>query len=317
MLATTGGEPFDDPEWAFEPKWDGIRAIAVCDGSSTILISRNRRDITAAYPELHKLHEQLVALDAMVDGEIVAFEAGTPSFQLLQRRMHVRDVSQIERLTREIPVTFLAFDLLYMDERDLTSLSYQERRERLEAALVPSERLQLSPSVIGEGTALFRAVAEQGMEGVVGKKLGSRYVPGERSRSWLKFKTSFDVDVVVVGWSEGSGQRKGTVGSLVMGLYDADRIHYAGQVGTGFTQHTLADLRRRLVDLGEAPVPFDPDVLRAAPELRNVRWVPPELVATVEHRQVTAAGRLRAPSFKGLRTDKRPDQCTIDQLAAG
>jgi bifunctional non-homologous end joining protein LigD len=160
-------------------------------------------------------------------------------------------------------------------------------------------------------------VAEQGLEGVVGKKLGSRYVPGERSRSWLKFKTSFDVDVVVVGWSEGSGQRKGTVGSLVMGLYDEERMHYAGQVGTGFTQHTLADVRQRLVDLGEGPVPFDSDVLRAAPELRNVRWVPPELVATVEHRQVTAAGRLRAPSFKGLRTDKRPDQCTIDQLAAG
>jgi bifunctional non-homologous end joining protein LigD len=231
--------------------------------------------------------------------------------------MHVRDVSQIERLIREIPVTFLAFDLLYMDERDLTSLSYQERRERLEAALVPSERLQISPSVIGEGTALFRAVAEQGMEGVVGKKLGSRYHPGDRTRSWLKFKTSFEIDVVVVGWSEGSGGRKGTVGSLAMGLYDEDRLHYAGQVGTGFTQHTLADTLRHLVDVGEGPVPFDAEVLRAAPELRNVRWVPPELVATVEHRQVTAAGRLRAPSFKGLRTDKRPDECTIDQLAAG
>lgn len=317
MLATSGGEPFDDPEWAFEPKWDGIRAIAVCDGSSTVLVSRNRRDITAAYPELHKLHEQLVALDAMVDGEIVAFEAGTPSFQLLQRRMHVRDVSQIERLTREIPVTFLAFDLLYMDERDLTPLTYQERRDRLEAALVPSDRLQVSPSVIGEGRALFSAVAEQGMEGVVGKKLGSRYTPGERSKSWLKVKTSFDVDVVVVGWSEGSGQRQGTVGSLVMGLYDEGRMHYAGQVGTGFTKDTLAEVRRRLLDLGEGPVPFDSDVLRAAPELRDVRWVPPELVATVEHRQVTAAGRLRAPSFKGLRADKRPDQCTVDQLAAG
>ena len=316
MLATPGGEPFDDPEWAFEPKWDGIRAIAMCDPSSTTLISRNRKDITAAYPELHRLHEHLVALDAMVDGEIVAFEAGRPAFQLLQRRMHVRDRPQIERLSREIPVTFMAFDLLYMDERDLTSLSYQERRQRLEAGLVPSDVVQLSPSTVGDGIALFRAVAEQQMEGVVGKKLSSRYVPGERSRQWLKIKTSFEVDVVIVGWSEGSGQREGTVGSLVMGLYDEDRLRYVGQVGTGFNQRTLVDTLRLLIELGEGSPPFDSDVLRTASELRKARWVPPQLVATVEYRQVTSAGRLRAPSFKGIRADKPPGQCTVDQLLA-
>jgi len=314
MLAGMGGDPFDDPEWAFEPKWDGVRAIATCRDWSTTLISRNRKDITAAYPELHRLHEQFAALDVMVDGEIVALEGGTPSFQLLQRRMHVRDGAQLERLSREIPVTYMVFDVLYMDERNLISMSYRERRERLEAVFVPTGIVQLSPSTVGEGMALFHAVAEQQMEGVVAKKLSSRYLPGERTREWLKIKTSFDADVVIVGWSEGSGQREGTLGALVMGLYDAGTLRYAGKVGTGFDRHTLADTFGRLVELGESPPPFEADVLRSASELRKVHWVPPRLVATVEYRQVTSAGRLRSPSFKGLRTDKRPDQCTVDQL---
>jgi bifunctional non-homologous end joining protein LigD len=314
MLATSGGEPFNDPDWAFEPKWDGVRAIAICDGGSTTLISRNGKDITVAYPELHRLHQQIAALDSMVDGEIVAFEEGTPSFQLLQRRMHVRDPAQVERLSRQIPVTFFAFDLLYLDEGDLTSASYQDRRERLEAVLVPSGFVQISPATLGEGVALYEAAAEQRLEGVVAKRLGSTYVPGERSRDWIKIKTKDDADVVIVGWSEGSGNRVGTIGSLVMGLYDDGELRYVGQVGTGFTQDTLAETLGRLKEMGEGEAPFGPDMLRSATELRKVRWIPPRLVATVEYRQVTSAGRLRAPSFKGLRTDKRPDQCTIDQL---
>lgn len=314
MLATVGGEAYDDPAWAFEPKWDGIRAIAICDASSTTLVSRNRRDITPAYPELQGLHLQLAALDAMVDGEIVAFEDGKPSFQVLQRRMHVRDSKQIERLIKEIPVTFMAFDLIYADESDLTGLTYQERRERLEAILVPSKIVQLSPAVIGDGVALYEAAAEQHLEGIVAKRLGSSYAPGDRSRDWVKIKTSADADVVIVGWSEGSGARSGTIGSLVMGLYEGEDLRYVGQVGTGFNQRTLADAMERLQGLGEAPPPFAPEILRSAPELRKAHWVPPRLVAMVEYRQVTSARRLRAPAFKGFREDKLPEQCTIDQL---
>lgn len=314
MLATLGGHPFDDPEWAFEPKWDGVRAIAICEGSSTTLISRNRKDITAAYPELQRLHQQVAALDSMVDGEIVAFEGGTPSFQLLQRRMHVRDPAQVERLVRQIPVTFFAFDLLYLDERDLTSVSYSERRERLEAVLVPSDFARMSPATMGEGVALYNAAAEQHLEGIVAKKVESRYVPGQRSREWVKIKTKDDADVVIVGWSEGSGNRAGTIGSLVMGLYDESALRYVGQVGTGFTQDTLAETMSRLEALGETEAPFGPEVLRSAAELRKVHWVPPELVAIVEYRQVTSAGRLRAPAFKGFREDKDPRECTFDQL---
>ncbi|HEY4607511.1 MAG TPA: non-homologous end-joining DNA ligase, partial [Acidimicrobiia bacterium] len=313
MLATSAQEPFDDPEWAFEPKWDGIRAIADCNPTAR-LISRNRRDITAGYPELSRLHERLVALDAMIDGEIVAFDESGPSFQKLQRRMHLRDPVQIERLMKTIPVVFMAFDILYLDGHDLTSLSYSQRRERLETALVLSDEVQLSPSTLGDGIALFRAIAERGMEGVVAKRLDSGYEPGTRSRAWLKLKTSFDADVVIVGWTLGSGRREGTVGSMVMAMYDQGTLRYVGQVGTGFDQSSLEEARQLLIGLGEAPPPFDREVLRGAPELRKARWVPPVLVAAVEHRQVTSAGRLRAPSFKGFREDKRPEECTVDQL---
>jgi len=316
MLATLASDPFDDPEWAFEPKWDGIRAIAICDGATTLL-SRNQRDITAAYPELHRLHDQLVAHDAMVDGEIVALENGVPSFQLLQRRMHVRDPEQIERLTKEIPVCFMVFDALYLDGENLTSLSYEERRERLEACVVPSPILQLSPSTIGNGVALFDAVAKQQMEGVMGKKLTSTYEPGGRSKYWLKFKTKFDADVVIVGWTEGTGHRIGTIGSLAMAVYDDGELRYVGQVGTGFTERTLPETMKRLEELGEVDDLFPPGTVRPAYGPRTVHWVPPRLVAMVEYRQVTAAGRLRVPSFKGLRDDKLPEQCTFDQLQIG
>jgi bifunctional non-homologous end joining protein LigD len=163
--------------------------------------------------------------------------------------------------------------------------------------------------------ALYEAAAEQRLEGIVAKRLGSIYVAGERSRDWIKIKTKDDADVVIVGWSEGSGNRVGTIGSLVMALYHDGVLRYVGQVGTGFTQGTLAETLSHLVGLGEAEAPFSPEILRSARELRKVRWVPPRLVAMVEYRQVTSAGRLRAPSFKGLRTDKRPDECTVDQLA--
>jgi bifunctional non-homologous end joining protein LigD len=208
----------------------------------------------------------------------------------------------------------MAFDLLYADERDLTTLSYQERRERLEAILVPSDILRISPAVIGDGVALYRAAAEQHLEGVMAKTLTSTYQPGARSRDWVKIKTSADADVVIVGWSEGSGMREGTIGSLAMAMYDDGELRYVGQVGTGFKKQTLGEIMGQLEELGEGQRPFGSDILRSAPELRRTHWVPPRLVATVEYRQVTSAGRLRSPSFKGFREDKLPEQCTFDQL---
>ncbi|MGH8926791.1 MAG: non-homologous end-joining DNA ligase [Acidimicrobiia bacterium] len=314
MLATLTDRAFDDPEWSFEPKWDGIRAIAICN-QSTVLMSRNDNDITAGYPELVRLHEQLVAFEGMLDGEIVAFEEGKPSFQKLQSRMHVRDKAQLERAVQTAPVTFMVFDLLYLDGRDLTELPLTERRRLLEESVVPSERVQVSPSVIGEGVVLFEAAATQELEGIVAKRLSSRYELGSRSRSWLKVKTVLDADVVVVGWVEGGGARGGTIGSLVMAVYDGKKLRYVGNVGTGFTQRSLKDLQAKLEGLDQTAAPFETTVLKERPELRKAHWVAPVLVAKVEYRQLTSAGRLRVPAFQGLRDDKAPKDCTFDQLS--
>jgi bifunctional non-homologous end joining protein LigD len=311
MLATLTGEAFDDPDWGYEPKWDGIRAIAICD-EETHLITRNDKDVTVAYPELRRLYEQTVALDAMLDGEIVAFENGVPSFQRLQQRMHLRDERKIEEMTRLIPVVYMVFDLLYLDGRDLTGLPLRERQRVMGEAIVPSEQIQVSPSTEEAGRALYQAAADQGLEGIMAKRLDSRYVPGARSKDWLKVKVSFDADVVIVGWTDGEGARAGTIGSLVMAVYDNSDLRYVGNVGTGFGRGLLEEAMERLGALEESE-PWFTD--RA--ELRRAHWVPPSLVGTVEHRGVTSAGRLRAPAFKGFREDKRPEECTYDQLSAG
>lgn len=184
MLATLVGEPFDDPEWLFEPKWDGIRAIAVC-GEDTRLFSRSSEDITMAHPELNRIHNQTVALDAMLDGEIVALEDGIPSLQLLQRRVRAGDEGDIEQVAKQIPVVFIVFDLLYLDGVDLTSRPLDERRALLQETIVPTDRISLSPVTEGDGVALGEAVAEQGLAGIVAKRRTSTYQPGATSREWL------------------------------------------------------------------------------------------------------------------------------------
>lgn len=184
MLAVRTGEPFDDPDWLFEPEWDGIRSMAVC-GEDTRLISRNREDITLVYPELNRIHNHVVALDAMLDGVIVTLEEGIPSLRLLKRRMHLRDKGAISQIAKRIPVIYMVFDLLYLDGKDLTSLALAERRAMLEETIVPSDRISLSPVTESDGIALLKAVAEQGLAGVVAKRRTSTYQAGATSREWL------------------------------------------------------------------------------------------------------------------------------------
>jgi bifunctional non-homologous end joining protein LigD len=313
MLATLVAEAFDDDEWGFEPKWDGIRAIAICE-ESTNLISRNGKDVTVAYPELQEIKKRLVALDAMVDGEIVTLVGGSPSFEKLQSRMHVRNEREIERLSKLIPVSYVAFDLIYLDGHSLVGEPFSERRRLLEETIVPAPTVQLSPVVYGEGLTLFEAARANRLEGIVAKKLTSPYEPGRRARSWLKVKTTMEADVVVAGWSEGEGARSGKLGSLVLGAYENGTLRFVGGVGTGFTEQTLKAVRDRLSKVPADEPPFPKEEIRGKPELRRVHWVRPELVATVEFRQLTSAGKLRAPAFKGLRDDKDPRECTLDQL---
>jgi len=314
MLATLAARSFDDPGFQFEPKWDGVRALAIC-AENTLLFSRLGNEITDGYPELSALHRRLVATDAVIDGEIVAFDDGTPSFQKLQQRMHVRDRRQVEQLMKSVPVVFMAFDIIYLDGRDLTTVSLEERRRLLEEVVVVDDHLQISPAIRGDGIALFEAAKAQDLEGIVAKRMTSTYRPGARSKDWLKIKTVFDLDAVVVGWTEGTGSRQATIGSLVLALYDGDDLAYIGNVGTGFNQGSLDDALSRLKALGEAPAPFTSQVIKGRPELRKARWVPPTLVAKIQYRQLTAAGRLRAPSFLGFRDDKKPQDCTVEQLA--
>lgn len=314
MLATLAEVPFDDDDWAFEPKWDGVRAIAFCD-EGTRLVSRNAKDITVAYPELAGLHDRLVARDAMLDGEIVAIHDGRPSFERLQSRMHVRNKHEIERLAKTTPVSYVAFDLLYLDGRSLVSLPFEERRKMLESTVVPNDSVQLSPSFPGKGIALHEAARAQSLEGIMAKKLTSRYEPGRRAKTWLKIKTVFDVDVVIGGWLAGEGGRSGEIGSLLLGAYEDGELRFVGAVGTGFDRKSLALVKSKLKELGASGPPFSQASLAGSkPQLRHATWVRPELVALVEFRELTSAGKLRAPSFKGLRDDKDPKDCTFEQL---
>lgn len=315
MLATLTGKAFDDPDWLFEPKWDGIRALAICS-DTTRLITRNDKDVTVAYPELAKLHNRVVALDAVLDGEIVAFEESVPSFQKLQQRMHLRDERRIEQAMKTIPVVYMVFDILYVDRSDLTGETLETRRRILEELIVPSEQIQLSPATPGTGIALFDAAKKTGLEGVMAKRASSTYSPGARSRDWLKVKVTFDADVVIAGWTDGEGRRSGSLGSLVMAVYDGEELRYVGNVGTGFDAATLTETMERLRGLDEVDAPFRADLIRSRAELKQAHWVEPSLVASVEHRQLTDAGRLRAPAFKGFREDKTPAQCTWEQLSA-
>ena len=314
MLATLGNDPFDDPAWSFEPKWDGIRVIATCT-HETRLVSRNRHDVTVAYPELSGLHDRLVATSAMLDGEVIAMEHGVPSFQALQHRMHLRKPADVERAARSDPVTYMAFDLLYLDGVDQTDRPLTERQDLLGEIVVASTALQVSPVVVGSGEALYEAAKAQGLEGVMAKRIDSRYHPGRRSPDWVKIKLVLDAEVVILGWRPGAGNRSGTIGSLVLGAYDGDRLRYVGNVGTGFDRNSLATVLAELESRPRSEPVLDAPERRAVPQVRQVRWVEPELVATVEYRQLTDAGRLRAPSFKGLRDDKEPRQCRFEDLA--
>jgi bifunctional non-homologous end joining protein LigD len=318
MMATLRQEAFDDESWLFEPKWDGIRALAVC-GEVTRLFSRNQNDITHTYPELENLHQRLVAIDAIVDGEIVAFENGRPSFERLQSRINLQNDHDIQRATKSIPVSFIAFDVLYVDGRSKIDLPVEDRKSFLEDLVVPSPKVHVSTVVEGEGIALAKAARERGLEGIVAKKKGGPYRPGRRGREWLKIKVTHDADVVIGGWSPGEGARSSHFGSLLVGAYDDEGLRFLGAVGTGFTAKTLDEVVARLKELESDECPFAEGAAgikggRFGKPIRNPHWVRPELVARVEFRELTSGMRLRAPSFKGLRNDKDPEECLLDEV---
>jgi bifunctional non-homologous end joining protein LigD len=307
MMARLGPLPPDDERWAYEIKWDGVRAIAHSEPGRLRFQSRNLHEITPRYPELSRLNRALSHHRAILDGEIVALDAeGRPSFGALQRRMHLASESAVRRLARDAPVTYMIFDLLWLDGHSLMELSYEERRARLAELDLNGERWRTPDYVAGRGADVLRATAEQGLEGVVAKRLDSPYEPGRRSPCWVKVKNLNRQEVVVGGWMPGEGRRRERIGALLVGVREDGRLRYAGKVGTGFTETELDRLSRLLEPLERDASPFDAPVQPDVP--RGAVWVEPRYVAEVEFREWTQGGQLRAPSYKGLRDDKPPEE---------
>ncbi|HEX7298203.1 MAG TPA: DNA ligase D [Solirubrobacteraceae bacterium] len=315
MMARLDKLPRDDERWAFEIKWDGVRAITHSEPGRLRLHSRNLLDITPRYPELSRLNRALSHHRAVLDGEVVALDAeGRPSFGALQRRMHVASESAVRRLAKETPVTYVIVDLLWLDGHSLMELPYTERRARLaELELGDGERWRVPDYVTGHGAELLEATAQQGLEGVIAKRLDSPYEPGRRSPCWLKIKNLHRQEVVIGGWVPGDGKRRDRIGALLIGVYDeSGRLRHVGRVGTGFTEAELDRLAELLRPLERKDSPFAP----GGPKIpRNAVFVDPRLVAEVEFREWTEGGQLRAPSYKGLRDDKPAEQVVREEEA--
>ncbi len=309
MLARAGGLPRDEGNWSFEVKWDGIRAIGYLQPGRIRLESRNLRDITAGYPELRGILLDLGMREAVLDGELVAFdEDGRPSFARLQRRMHVTAPAAVRRLAASTPVVYAIFDLLYLDGHPLLELPYGVRRRRLEELALEGPAWRVPAVHVGEGSRLLAATVQQGLEGIVAKRLDSTYDPGRRSGVWIKVKNTRRQELVIGGWIPGEGRRAQRIGALLMGYHQHGRFRSAGRVGTGFTEATLDDLRERLAPLERDSSPFTD----GPKPPREAKFVEPCLVAEIEFTEWTADGVLRAPSFKGLRHDKSPREVVLE-----
>ncbi len=350
MLAAAGELPRARGGWAFEIKWDGVRAIAYWRPGRWHLESRSRKDITVRYPELRALGRQLGAREAVLDGEVVALDdQGRPSFEHLQRRMHVSSESAIRRLADATPVTYVIFDLLYLDGRRTLQLPYRERRELLEGLNLDGPAWRTPAYHSGDGRDLLTVSAEHGLEGVLAKSLDSSYRPGERSRDWLKIKNVNRQEFVIGGWLDGKGRRAGSLGALLVGYYEGEgegedeggwgedegkgegegkdggkgagrgegdgrALRYAGRVGTGFDERELERLAGELARRRRHSSPF---ASRGTQPPRGAHFVEPELVAEIEFSHLTHARILRHSSYRGLRPDKPAAEVELESVSAG
>jgi bifunctional non-homologous end joining protein LigD len=312
MLATLAELPRDEDRYAFEIKWDGVRAIAYVEGGRARFDGRRGNDITSRYPELRAIGPALGATPAVLDGEIVAFDGERPSFERLQRRMHVSNERAVRRLMNEVPVVYVVFDLLWFDGHSTLDLPYRERRKLLDQLDLQGQTWQTPAAHEGDGAALLEATRGLGLEGVVAKRLDSVYEPGRRSRAWLKVKNHNSQEFVIGGWVPGQGMRSTSLGALLIGYYESTapdaRLKYAGRVGTGLTQSELGRLVDMLQPLRRDTSPFTP-----APRVKDAVFVEPELVAEVQFNEWTRAGVVRAPTYLGLREDPDPHQVVREE----
>lgn len=306
MKAVTGELPTGDG-WAAEVKFDGMRIVAaVGDPDQPLRLDTTRGlDAAARFPELAGLPAALAPHRVILDGEVVAFDdAGRPSFGQLQHRMHLAKPAEIARVAAQIPVRYMIFDILWLDGEDVTSRPYLERRELLFETVSPGEAWLVPAHHVDGGADLFKAAREQGLEGIVVKRVDSPYVAGARKPWWLKVKVRPRQEFVIGGWQEGEGGRSGQLGSLLVGFYEDAELRFAGKVGTGFRGPELARLGGLLAELATDDCPFEPPPPR--PVSRVAHWVRPALVAEVTFAEWTSSGTLRHPSYVATREDKDP-----------
>jgi bifunctional non-homologous end joining protein LigD len=305
MLATLVDDPFSDPEWIFETKWDGFRSICFVKNGKARFVSRNQIEMTAQYPELADVGKQVEAKQAILDGEIVALDQdGRPRFQLLQPRVGRK--SGLQALRGKGKIVYYVFDLLYADGYDLMPCSVVERKAVLEQILRPAGFIKFSEHIEEDGEAFFKQIEKFHLEGMIAKRASSPYVQ-KRSSDWLKVKTIQRSEVVVGGYTEPRGSRS-HFGALVVGLYRDRQLHYVAHVGGGFNQRSLADIYKLMQPLKTKQSPF----VDAPKTNEPVQWLKPKLVAEVKFSEWTADARLRHPVFIGLREDKKPEECRFE-----
>jgi bifunctional non-homologous end joining protein LigD len=307
MKATSGPLP-TGPDWAYELKWDGMRVITEVTAGGVRAWSSNGREATATFPELAALGPALAPVECTLDGEVVAIGPdGRPNFGRLQHRMHVATVAEARRRAADVPVELIVFDLLRLGGQDTTALPWRDRRRLLEQLaddLPPATSLS---TVFDDGESLFAASRQQNLEGVVAKRRGSPYVPGARTKSWVKVKVRRRQEFVVGGWASGEGRRANGLGSVLVGYHDAPgmpELRYAGRAGSGFTDAELDRLAAELVPLALDACPFTPTP--PALHSRGARWVEPRVVVEIEFGEWTSDGRLRHPVYLGERIDVDP-----------
>jgi bifunctional non-homologous end joining protein LigD len=307
MKAVAGPLPGDDEDgWAYEIKWDGMRVIAGIDDGIRA-VSANGIDVTARFPELDGLPDHLGGHEAILDGEMVAFDGDRSDFARLQQRMHLTSRADAIRRSTDVPACFVVFDLLELDGQDTTGVPYLDRRRLLADLVEPASGWQVPPHRLGDGAALLEAATARGLEGLVAKRTASPYLPGQRSPTWRKIKVRREQELVVGGWTLGEGTRASTFGALLLGHHavagDGAPLRFAGACGTGFSAAEAARLRTLLDELASDTSPF---AERMPGIIRHPRWVRPDLVVEVMFGEWTPDGRLRHPAYVGQRVDVDP-----------